>query len=391
MDPGIHSRLTAQFERHFGQSPAVAAYAPGRIEVLGNHTDYNEGFVLSAAINFGTFFVAAPAPDETCRLVAGDLMEEVRFPAGAPRPSPDSTWANCVKGVFAKLAERGGITSGFNGMFLGNVPLGAGLSSSAALEITAGLALAELYGIEIPALELAKIGQAAEHEFVGVRCGLLDQITSLHGRGNALVLTDFRSLAVEHVPLGDDACFLICNTRARHSLVNSEYNERRARCEEATRFFASVLPHPVRALRDVSLKEWETWFGRMDAVTARRAAHVIGEDERVLQGRTYLSEGRLREFGRLMYDSHESSQNNFENSCRELDVLVEAARANPKVIGARLSGGGFGGSAVALVHPGDAGSVSDDLGRRYDQTFGHPCEILVIRPSAGAAILKKRG
>ena len=391
MDRQLEKQLIVEFGKRFGRPPAAVAYAPGRVEVLGNHTDYNEGFVLSAAINFGTFFAAAPAAGDACRLVAGDLMEEVTFPVAAPEPSPSSSWANYVKGVFAKLAATGRVRSGFHGMFLGNVPLGAGLSSSAALEITSGLALCALYGIRLPKLKLARIGQAAEHEYAGVKCGLLDQITSLFGRKDALVLTDFRSLKTETVPLGRDACFLICNTRARHSLVDSEYNERRTRCEEASRFFAGALPHPVSHLRDVSMAEWRELSPRMDPVAARRAAHVIGEDERVLQGRECLDRRDLRGFGRLMFESHESSRRNFENSCPELDVLVGAAREIPEVLGARLSGGGFGGSAVVLIHPGDAESVGRRLQAAYEAALGHPCEVMTIQPSPGARVIRRVG
>lgn len=387
MDATTYETLLARFEAHFGVAPEAAAYAPGRVEVLGNHTDYNEGFVLSAAINRGTFFAARRRNDPICRLVAGDLMQEVSFSLHAPVPTRESPWANYVKGVLAGLSARNRIASGFEGMFLGNLPLGAGLSSSAALEVAAGLALAALNRIEVPRLDLAKIGQAAEHEYAGVKCGLLDQITSLFGRENALVLTDFRTLRTETAPLGGDLCFLVCNTRVKHSHVNSEYNKRRARCEEAARFFASALPHPVAALRDVSWEEWKALSGRMDPVAARRASHVISENTRVLRGRDFLARGCVRDFGRLMFESHESSRVNFENSCAELDLLVSAAREIPAALGARLSGGGFGGSAVVLVRPADAETASRELSARYEKAFGHPCETLSIRPSAGARVL----
>ena len=384
MNVNVLSDLRRQFEKWFGQPPSVAAYAPGRVEILGNHTDYNEGFVLSAAINFGTFFVAAESPEPQCRLVAGDLMQEIRFPANAPAPSARVPWGNYIKGVLAKLPATGRPLPAFNGMFLGDVPKGAGLSSSAALEMTAGLGLCALYGIELPPLELARIGQAAEHEFAGVKCGLLDQITSLFGRENQLVFTDFRTLEVQSVPFGRDACFLVCNTRAKHSLVDSEYNERRSRCEAAAAFFKSTLQHPVAALRDVSMAEWRAHESAMDPVTARRAAHIVGENERVLRGRELLTTGDLTDFGRLMFASHQSSRTNFENSCPELDFLVQSAQDIPEVLGARLSGGGFGGSAVVLVPSGASTAVSRRLADLYASLFGHACEVLVIRPSGGA-------
>jgi galactokinase len=383
----VLNQLKSKFRAHFGVDPVVVAYAPGRVEVLGNHTDYNEGFVLSAAINFGTFFVCAPAPDEKCRLVAGDIGEECTFSLTHVAASKKMSWANYVKGVLAGLQERAAVGHGFLGMFLGDVPLGAGLSSSAALEMCAGLALAKLYKMTVPPLDLAKIGQAAEHQYAGVKCGLLDQISSLYGRENSLVMSDFRSLEAKTVPLGPDACFLICNTAVKHALVESEYNERRERCEQAARYFASVLKHPVSHLRDVSWEELEQHRDRMDPVVVQRATHVIGENTRVIQGRELLKYHDLDAFGELMYLSHESSRLQFENSCPELDVIVDAARRLPEALGARLSGGGFGGSVVVLVRVGDARHVAKQLADAYSEIFGHPCATMVIKPSAGAKIL----
>lgn len=379
--------LTAEFENRYQRPPEVLAYAPGRVEVLGNHTDYNEGYVLSAAINCGTFFLAARGEGTECRLYAADLKQECNFAVSSPAASRVHSWANYVKGVLAGVAKRGPVTQGFLGVFGGNIPLGAGLSSSAALEMCTGLALQRLYGVSILPLDLAKIGQAAEHHYAGVKCGLLDQISSLYGQENALVMSDFRTLDVQSVPLGAEACFLICNTAVKHSLVESEYNERRERCEEAARYFGSVLKHPVRHLRDVSWEEWESHRAGMNPVAARRSAHVIGENTRVLRGRERLAHHDLEAFGQLMFESHESSRTQFENSCRELDVLVEAARATPGALGARLSGGGFGGSVVVLVRAKEAQTVSASLSSAYARTFGHPCTTMVIRPSAGARVL----
>jgi galactokinase len=382
----LFDRAAAQFRAHFGRDHAVAAYAPGRVEILGNHTDYNEGLVLSAAINFGTYFLAAPAPSRLCRLLAGDTRQEVVFPVAAPAPARDSLWANYVKGVLAGLERHAGVTpqQGFLGMLLGDVPLGAGLSSSAALEISSGLALAALYGLDVPPLDLARIGQKSEHEFVGVKCGLLDQISSLFAQPDRLVASDFRSLRVETVPLGESVRFLMCNTKAKHALVDGEYNERRHCCEAAARYFAGVLPHPVTALRDVSWDEWREHAGLMDPKAARRAAHVIGENGRVTKGIAMLRTGQVAEFGKLMFESHASSISNFENSCPELDLLVSVARRTPGVLGARLSGGGFGGSAVALVEREAVDAATESLVVAYRRKFGHPCDVREIVASGGA-------
>lgn len=384
----LYDALLQKFRQQYQREPTIVAYAPGRVEVLGNHTDYNEGFVLSAAINFGTFFACAPRTDDTCHLTAGDLMQEVSFPVGSPRPSGEHPWANYVKGVCAGLGARSTLSHGFDGMFLGNVPLGSGLSSSAALEMCSALALEKLYGITVDSLSLAKIGQTAEHLFAGVKCGLLDQISSLFGKTGTLVKTDFRTLAVKHVPLGKDACFLMCNTHAKHALVDGEYNQRRSACETAAAYFATVLSHPVQALRDVSWQEWEAHRAGLPEVVARRAAHPIGENERVRKGARLLAQNDLAGFGRIMYESHESSRTLFENSCPELDALVAAARQLPGVLGARLSGGGFGGSVVALVAPNQAEAIGIALSAAYQRMFGTTCDICTLIPSDGARLVQ---
>ena len=377
----VKQELLKRFRAHFGREPDVVAYAPGRVEVLGNHTDYNEGFVFSAAINLGTFFAVAKSASKVCRLVAGDLMREVTFHAEDVAPSSSDTWQNYVNGTFAGLADLKMPAHGFDAMFLGNVPLGAGLSSSAALEMSAGLALAKLYNIATDAVMLAKIGQKAEHTFAGCKCGLLDQISSLAGQENKLIKTDFRSVAFETVGMSPEVCFLMCNTHAKHTLVDGAYNSLRESCEQAAAHFASVLRHPVKALRDVSMTEWAIYKRGLPELVANRAAHPIGENERVLRGAKLLAEGNMAGFGALMFDSHESSRVLFGNSCAELDAVVDAAKKIPGVLGARLSGGGFGGSVVALVHTRDAETASAAL------TAVAPCEVSIIKPAAGARIV----
>lgn len=384
----IHDVLLRKFQDTYGREPQVVAYAPGRVEILGNHTDYNEGYVLSAAINLGTYFAVAPREDGQARLVAGDVMEEVAFDARDPVPTKDHMWSNYVKGVLHGINAKRMPSHGFDAMFLGNIPLGSGLSSSAALEISAGLAFARLYDVTVSSLELARIGQRAEHEFTGVKCGLLDQFSSLNGKKDCLVWSDFRSYEVKPVPLGDDVCFLMCNTHARHALVDGAYNERRQRCEQAAAFFAAALDHPVSALRDVSWEEWKTHRADMEEIVARRSAHPIGENERVLAGIEMLRNGDLSGFGRLMFESHESSRHYFENSCPELDTLVDGAQAVPGVLGARLSGGGFGGSVVVMVTRANVDDAANTLRNVYANKYGVRCDTRVITCSDGARIVK---
>ena len=387
MNMSLIETIKQAHARRFGAPPAVVAYAPGRVEILGNHTDYNEGFVLSAAIDLGVGLALSPAGGASCTVQALDIPEEICFDLPVTAPVKQPLWVNYVRGVVNKLGVLGRIEPGFQATFAGDIPMGAGLSSSAALEIAAALALSRLYKITVAQLELAKIGQAAENDFAGARCGLLDQISSLFGQDHALVFSDFRTLAVETVPLAVDICFLLADTRVKHSLVASAYNERRAQCERSSAFFASVLDHPVKALRDVSLDEYNAFAARLDPVTARRAAHIIGENARVLEANRLLRAGDVRSFGKLMYQSHHSSQTNFENSCPELDFIVAQAIRLPEVLGARLSGGGFGGSVVLMLHPRDADAIGKTIASAYVHKFGHTCETRVIRPAAGARVL----
>lgn len=389
LNQAVYDELMAKFKATYGKEPQVVSYAPGRIEVLGNHTDYNEGYVFSTAINYGTFFAIAPNELGKNRVTAGDLMHEVVFPLEGATPVTKDTWANYVIGTVAGLSKIKPQTTGFDGMFLGNVPMGFGLSSSAALEMCTAKAVCALYDIPADSVTLAKVGQAAEHDYAGCSCGLLDQISSLCGAFGMLVKTDFRTLKVETVDMGPDVCFLMCNPHAKHALVDGQYNSRRKACEEAAAYFAKVLPHPVAALRDVSMAEWETHKAGLDPIVANRAAHPIGEDERVLKGAQLLAEGNLAAFGALLYDSHESSRLMFENSCKELDEVVEITKSVPGVLGARLSGGGFGGSVVVLVNTRDAETAAQAIASAYaKKTGGAPCEVSRIQPSQGATIVK---
>ena len=387
----VYDKVVATFEAKFGAKPPKVAYAPGRIEVLGNHTDYNEGFVFSAAIDKGTFFAASPADDDKITLVALDMDEtyEVELSAVAPVKS-GMTWANYPLGTFNWLFEGRPTEAnlGFKAVFGGNIPLGAGLSSSAALEMATVLALQKIYGTSFGRTELAKIGQKAEHTFAGCPCGLLDQASSLYGKAGALVKSDFRSNEFETVSLGDKVAFMMVKSNAKHALVDGAYASRRQACEDAAKYFAGVLKKGgVTHLRDVTAAEWILYRGGLSETTAKRAIHPIGEDERVLQGASLLAKGDLKGFGALMYDSHESSRNWFENSCEELDAIVDAAKAIPEVYGARLSGGGFGGSCCLLVNPAAADKIAAQISKEYKAKFGDEPVCSVIQPSDGAHLV----
>ena len=385
----VYDELVAKFEKVYGEKPTIVSYAPGRIEVLGNHTDYNEGYVFSAAIDKGTFFAVAPTADDSCALTAGDFMETATFTTKTVAPAKEMTWQNYVTGTFNWLFEGKPETApkGWKGMFLGNIPLGAGLSSSAALEMCTVLALSKLYGIEKDKTTMAKIGQKAEHTFAGCPCGLLDQASSMYGEEGSLVKSDFRYNTFESVSMGPTVAFMMVKSNAKHALVDGAYASRRQACEDAAKYFASVLRKPVTHLRDVTMAEWVLYRGGLSETTAKRAVHPIGEDERVVQGAELLAKGDLKAFGALMYDSHESSRNWFENSCEELDAIVDAAKALPEVYGARLSGGGFGGSCCLLVDPTAADKIAAHITKEYKAKFGDEPVCSVIKPSQGAHLV----
>ena len=387
----VYDKVTAAFAAKFGGKPAKVAYAPGRIEVLGNHTDYNEGYVFSAAIDKGTFFAASPSDDGKITLVALDMDEtyEVDLAAIAPVKS-GMTWASYVLGTFNWLFDGNpaAAKTGFKAAFGGNIPLGAGLSSSAALEVATALALAAIYGIEKDKTALAKLCQKAENTWAGCPCGLLDQASSIYGKKGALVKSDFRFCRFENVSMGEGVAFMMVKSNAKHALVDGAYASRRQACEDAAKYFAGVLKKGnVTHLRDVTMAEWVLYRGGLSETTAKQAVHPIGEDERVLQGAALLDRGDLKGFGALMYDSHESSRNWFENSCEELDAIVDAAKAIPEVYGARLSGGGFGGSCCLLVDPSAADAISAKITKEYKAKFGDEPTCSVIQPSDGAKLV----
>ena len=386
----IYDKVILKFNELYASKPEAVAYAPGRIEVLGNHTDYNEGYVFSAAIDKGTFFAASLAEDDKVEIFALDMNESWSGTlAEVSKIEEGATWANYPLGTVAWLFNGKPATAmkGFKAVLGGNVPLGAGLSSSASLEMATALALQKLYGTSYGRTELAKIGQKAEHTYAGCPCGLLDQASSMYGVEGGLVKSDFRTNEFESVTLGPLVAFMMVKSNAKHALVDGAYASRRQACEDAAKYFAGVLRKPVTHLRDVTMAEWVLYRGGLPETTAKRAVHPIGEDERVLQGAELLAKGDVKSFGALMYDSHESSRNWFENSCEELDAIVDAAKAIPEVYGARLSGGGFGGSCCLLVDPTAADKISTQIKKEYKAKFGDEPECSLIRPSAGASLL----
>ncbi|HEY5895398.1 MAG TPA: galactokinase [Chthoniobacterales bacterium] len=354
----------------------MTAYAPGRVELLGNHTDYNEGVVLSAAIDRGITITGEASGGSLISLQSADREVTIDLANGLPEPLATNTWANYLLGVVRGLLEAGYPVAGFSAKISSTLPTGAGLSSSAALEVATCLFSEKLFGFSLSPLDRAKLCKRAENVFVGVNCGLLDQVSSVFGAENAAIFLDCRAETVANVGFPDGFELLITDSSVKHELTGGEYNERRAQCFEA----AKVLG--VKALRDTTSEA--VLAAPLDDVVRRRALHVTGEIERVFRGVELLRTGNGAGFGELMWASHESSRVNFENSTEELDALVEIAHQIPGVYGSRLTGGGFGGATVSLIDAGKADAISSEIQKRYVEKVGIECKTYLSRLSQGA-------
>jgi galactokinase len=357
-------------------------YAPGRAEFLGNHTDYNDGLVLGIGLDVGTTVEATERDDAMLSLRADDLAATARAPLDNLQPVASESWANYVFGVAAGFLARGAAPRGLDASIRSTVPMGAGLSSSAALECATARVLQQMWGTNFDDLELARIGQEAEHKFAGVRCGLLDQVTSLFAARDHAVFIDCRSLEVQRVPVPSEARFVIVQSGVRHALSDGAYNERRAECEEAARILG------VGKLREASLQMLDEAdaAGRLKDAPLRRARHVVGENARVAAAVEDLRTGSLAKVGQLMNESHESSRTLFENSCEELDFLAAAARTIPGCLGARLTGGGFGGAVLALVKRGTEDDFVKSVGECVSRTWGRVPQTLVTGASGAREV-----
>jgi galactokinase len=341
-----HGLLTAAFERRYGRPAELISEAPGRVNLIGEHTDYNGGFVLPAAIGRTVAVAAGAADGGVIRAYARDYDESAEFRTSEIVRMKEGGWRNYVRGVARELAAETGGLAGAELAISGDVPRGAGLSSSAALEVAVAGALAAVAGVEIEARDLALLAQRAENKFVGVQCGIMDQFAAALGRRGHALLIDCRSLEVEHVPLGFEergAAIVIVDSGVPRRLEDTAYNRRREECAEAARLLG------VASLREIESRRLQEEGDRLPEDLRKRAAHVVGENGRVLAAAAALRAGGLEAFGQAMYESHESLRDRFEVSTPELDLLVELARGTEGVLGARLTGAGFGGCTVNLV------------------------------------------
>ena len=370
------------FTRYHGVHPRLMVRAPGRVNLLGEHTDYNDGFVFPVAIDRATYVAARPRDDRRVHMLALDIGEEDAFDLDNFGHSAEHPWSNYIRGVVKGLLVAGHELGGANLLITSDVPRGAGLSSSAALEVSVGYAFQVLNRLNLLGEELALLAQGAENNFVGVQCGIMDQFISALGRKDHALLIDCRELNARPVPLPADAKIVICDSSIRHEHGTSGYNDRRAQCEEAVQVLKTVLPK-IFALRDVTLADLAQYGHLLSPIVLQRAQHIVSENERVLASVAALERGDYTQFGQLMDASHISMRDDYEITVPAIDQLVEIAQAIPGCYGSRMTGGGFGGCTVSLVDTGAVEAFSATVAQNYRIATGYTATIYVCSASDG--------
>ncbi|GAB4113724.1 MAG: galactokinase [Acidobacteriota bacterium] len=375
--------LIEVFRNRYGTQPELWSLAPGRVNILGEHTDYNDGFVFPAAIDRGIAVVAARRRDSTVRAHSVNFRQDDQFSLTRLERSEEAPWSNYLRGVLDQLQRAGFSLSGMDLVVGGDVPVGSGLSSSAALEVATAVAVRALDRLDLDPVRLALLCQAAEREFVGVSCGIMDQFISTLAEAGSALFIDCRDLSYRAVPLHPEIDVVVCDSGVPRTLGASAYNQRRKECETAVAALRSRLG-PIRALRDVTGSQLESCRDLLEEPVFRRARHVVRENERVLEGLSLLEQGRIDDFGTLLYRSHESLRNDYEVSCNELDALVDLAVRQPGTVGARMTGAGFGGCTVNLVRREATANWIPAVAEGYRRRTGRHCEVYACRAAAGA-------
>ncbi|MFA6599218.1 MAG: galactokinase [Ignavibacteriaceae bacterium] len=378
-------KIELLYKNLFKDEPLLVR-SPGRMNLIGEHTDYNMGFVLPAAINKAVYFAIAPRTDNECKLFAADLNEAFDFTLDTVVKS-NKGWPNYLMGVVDQLIKSGYKFKGFNCVFGGDIPMGAGLSSSAAIEAGLAFALNQIFDLGIDKMSLVKLAQKAENDFVGVKCGIMDQFINIFGEsGNALRI-DCRSLEYEPIPFDyNNISILFFNTNITHSLASSEYNQRRLECGEGVEIINKEFPQVI-SLRDVDRDMLETFKSKMDSIIFKRCKYVIEENERLLRACDVLKVHDLKIFGSLLYQTHEGLSKDYEVSCPELDFLVEETKTLEGVYGSRMMGGGFGGCTINLIENEFAEQVSERIATKYKQKFNHDTSVYVTKISGGTSVI----
>jgi galactokinase len=383
--PDFFNVTAEAFKTKFGNPPTFVSSAPGRVNLIGEHTDYNNGYVFPVAINRQTVIAASLRNDKKLCIHTHNFNSSVEVPLDRLERTKEKSWSNYIKGVASVLQEEGRILLGANLLINSDIPNGAGLSSSAALEMATAYALLALNNIIMPPLEVINSCHNAEFEFVGVHCGIMDQFVSCMGKKDHALFLDCESLAYEHVNIPAGCKLVVCDTGVKRSLAASEYNIRRQQCSEGAHQLSYVVPS-VKTLRDVSVKQFEQHKGKLGDVIRKRCRHVIYENERVVQSVAALKRNDLSEFGKLMYQSHMSLKNDYEVSCAELDAVVDICAEVDGVYGARMTGGGFGGAAICLVASEQADEVAKRLECEYPQKTKRKPSIQVCTIEDGARV-----
>ena len=380
------NEITGLFIENFGDDP-VLVHSPARVNLIGEHTDYNDGFVLPAAIDKKIILAMAPNDRKQIRLIAADLdQKEFETAISDSYQQSDLGWPNYILGVVDQLQKAGFTVGGFDCVFGGDIPIGAGLSSSAALEGGVVSGLAEMFDIELSRMEMAKLGQRAENQFVGVQCGIMDQFANLHGKAGSVIRLDCRSLEYEYYPFDrDDIAILLCDTKVRRELATSEYNIRRKQCEDGVEVLQKYDP-AVKSLRDVTEELLETHKDELDPIVYNRCRYVLDENQRLIDACNLLEAGDIRSFGEKMYGSHYGLRDLYEVSCRELDILVELTEELDEVFGSRMMGGGFGGCTINLVLESELEKVIEEIKTGYEKVVDTPVEFYVAKISEGVTI-----
>jgi galactokinase len=374
--------------RELYQSEPLIVRSPGRVNIIGEHTDYNNGFVLPAAVDKAIYVAVGLNPDPgTISLYSNEFGDSHEVALSAIQPT-DKQWPNYILGVADQLIKRGYKIPGFNLVIDGDVPIGAGMSSSAAVECATALALNEILGLGIGRMDLALIAQKAEHEFAGVMCGIMDQFASVFGRKDHVIKLDCQSLEYEYVPLKMDGYkLLLLNTNVKHSLASSEYNTRRAQCEAGVALVKEHHPE-VRSLRDVTLEMLHKHVEEVDPLVFKRCRFVVQENQRLLSGCEDLRNGDLRSLGHRMYSTHDGLSKEYEVSCPELDFLVDAVRNEEAVLGARMMGGGFGGCTINLVREDAIEGLIERVAQQYREQMNMELTAYVAQVEQGTEVIR---
>jgi len=385
----LKETIYTEFRFRYDNEPIIIE-SPGRINLIGEHTDYNNGFVLPAAINKKIIMGLAPNNTTYGRFYAVDMKEDFKIDINSVLSKTSTQWSNYILGAIEQLKKEDFDIKGFDCVFGGDIPIGAGLSSSAALEGAIIFGLSQLFELTISPLDMALLGQKVENDFVGIRCGIMDQFVNIFGEADKAILLDCRSLDYSYVPLESNGYdFVLCDTQIRRELASSEYNLRKQQCDEGVELLKQVYPN-VESLRDADLEMLKTFENKMDETIYRRCRYIIEENKRVLNTVEKLEKRDYKQLGELMYASHQGLRHKYEVSCQELDLLVDATRQFDGVLGARMMGGGFGGCTINLIEANNRDEFMEYIAEVFQQEFDEELDIYSVKVSSGTKVSTKK-